>query len=541
MDVVVEGATLQPLRWVAESGAGRRLLGALPTACVASVRRAGTVTGGGPLLPLSLLRSPAPFRWAASSPPRGVRIVRVAIETSAPARAAERAWAGQRHRPTASDHSLIQPSVRIQRSRSRAQNRSTLGSRSLLSCLSGQPLLPSAIHRLLRPARAFARTTLTHTATQLALRSQKRHIATATAAFTRPPFGSLLLPLLAVVALSSSQPQHTAAESNCDSFSAYSADQSTCIEPTLAMSSPVPAATPAVADASAPTASGVVAPASGRSRYPTFFLTHGGGPSYFMTVPPSHPFYSISAESPNAQWLRDFTKTYGLDGAKAPKAIVVVSAHWVTRGKKVRISNQAQHKKLQYDYGGFPAHTYKLEFNPRGSPELSARIASLLTAAHIPSELDSRWDFDHGVFIPAKMIWPGAEVPVVELSIDASYDPAWHLAVGKALRSLKDEGVLLIGSGSSTHNFHPNARDNQAFMAGLQAAVEDEKLSADERDKRLVLDWESLSSARKAHPEEDHLVPLFVVVGAAGPEQKGKIVGKVEPAGSWCMASVKFE
>jgi len=280
---------------------------------------------------------------------------------------------------------------------------------------------------------------------------------------------------------------------------------------------------------------------------PTFFLTHGGGPSFFIDVPEGHFMYPISRNSVNAQWLRDFTKTYNLQGASAPKAIVVVSAHWVTSGKKVRVSYQAQHDKLLYDYSGFPKETYELQFKPRGDLKLSERIVGLLQGAGLKAELDPKWNFDHGVFVPLKMIWPEAEVPVVELSIDRSYDPAWHVAVGEALAQLKHEGVLVIGSGSSTHNFHPIDKDNKQFMAALTEAVErpvlrdGETTAAASRTRVLALEWEKLPSARQAHPEEDHLVPLFVALGAAKDQNKGRVVGRVPPPWSWHTGSVIFE
>jgi aromatic ring-opening dioxygenase catalytic subunit (LigB family) len=242
----------------------------------------------------------------------------------------------------------------------------------------------------------------------------------------------------------------------------------------------------------------------------------------------------------SAQQLRDFSQLYRLDGVNTPKAIVVVSAHWVTSGQKVRVSSQKQHTKLLYDYGGFPPHTYKLEYNPPGSPALSQRIVDLLQAGGVAAEVDTQWNFDHGVFIPLKMIYPDATIPVVEISIDRSYDPAFHVKVGRALAALKREGVLLIASGSSTHNFSAVAAHSKKFMEALQKILEDRTLSVDERTRLAALDWQKIPSARQAHPEEDHFVPLFVALGAAE-DQQAKMVGKVHPAGDWHCASFLFD
>ena len=274
--------------------------------------------------------------------------------------------------------------------------------------------------------------------------------------------------------------------------------------------------------------------------FPTFFMSHGGGPSFFMDVPPNHPFFAISKHSKNAQWLRDFTKTYNLQGDAAPKAVVFVSAHWETNGQTVRVTSREQHTKLLYDYGGFPRETYNLKFQPKGAPKVSQRIVELLGAAGIRAELDTKWEFDHGVFIPGLMIWPDADVPVVEISIDSSWDPAFHFNVGRALQSLKNEGILLIASGSLTHNFNPEERANREFLKAFAELVEDPSLSTEERARKTVLEWTKIPSARKAHPAEDHFVPYFVACGAAG-DQKGKVVGKVDPPGSWHLGSVKFE
>jgi len=278
-----------------------------------------------------------------------------------------------------------------------------------------------------------------------------------------------------------------------------------------------------------------------------------------MEVPEPHPFFAISSRSHNADWLRSFRKAYGLTAEKGasakvhygvPKAILLVSAHWETSGKVVRVSGKSFHDRLLYDYYGFPKHTYDLKYQPKGDPALAKRVVDLLSAGGIKSEIDPNWCLDHGAFIPLKMTFPDADVPVVEVSIDRSYDPAWHLKVGEALAPLRQEGVLIIGSGSSTHNFNPDEKSNETFMKALASVLTDGKICYEDRVKQSVLEWAKLPHARDAHPQEDHLVPLFVAVGAAGggagagstsSSSTGQVVGKVQPAGSWQLASFMFQ
>lgn len=170
---------------------------------------------------------------------------------------------------------------------------------------------------------------------------------------------------------------------------------------------------------------------------------------------------------------------------------------------------------MLFDYYGFPPHTYQLTYPAPGSPELAARIKTLIEPTRIPVREERKRGFDHGVFVPFKLIFPEADVPLVQLSLHPSLDPRVHLVLGSALAPLREEGVWIVGSGMSYHNLM-NFRSQRnpgaaAFDQWLAAAVEAEPR---ERAQNLI-NWERAPSARMAQPREDHLVPLFVAAGAA--------------------------
>jgi aromatic ring-opening dioxygenase catalytic subunit (LigB family) len=169
---------------------------------------------------------------------------------------------------------------------------------------------------------------------------------------------------------------------------------------------------------------------------------------------------------------------------------------------------------LIYDYYGFPEHTYRLAFDAPGSPALAGRVQSLLAAAGLPAAQDGARGYDHGVFVPLKLVTPEADLPVVQLSLQRDLDPEAHLAVGRALAPLRDEGVLIVGSGMSWHNmagFTPAfTAKSQAFDAWLGEAMADPA-----RRDEAIRHWDQAPYAREAHPREEHLAPLFVAAGAA--------------------------
>lgn len=243
------------------------------------------------------------------------------------------------------------------------------------------------------------------------------------------------------------------------------------------------------------------------ARQPAIFLSHGGGPCFWMTWP--QPF------GPGAfDGLGDYLAHIRDSLPATPKAILVVSAHWETERPSV---GTAAKPGMLFDYYGFPENTYRLQYPAPGSPELAQRVRDLLAEAGIASDADAERGFDHGVFVPLLKAFPEADIPVVTLSLQQNLDPAQHLAIGRALASLRDEGVLILGSGMSYHDLRHFSDGQSEVAAGFDAWLQDTVTSSDTatRAERLKA-WTTAPHARAAHPREEHLLPLMVVAGAAG-------------------------
>lgn len=249
------------------------------------------------------------------------------------------------------------------------------------------------------------------------------------------------------------------------------------------------------------------------ARMPVFFIPHGAGPCFFMDWNPTDTWDHM------ATFLKGVAGT--LPGT--PRAIVLVSGHWLERGFSV--TGHAR-PGLIYDYSGFPAHTYELTYPAPGDPALAERIVQRLGEAGTQARVDPQRGYDHGVFIPLKLMFPKAEVPVVQLSLRHDMDPAAHIAAGRALAALRDEGVLIVGSGMSFHNMRgygdPRYTPVSAkFDDWLSAAVE----SDTEQREALLREWASAPHARDSHPpgSEEHLLPLLVAAGAGAGSEGRKI------------------
>lgn len=245
------------------------------------------------------------------------------------------------------------------------------------------------------------------------------------------------------------------------------------------------------------------------TRMPAVFVPHGGGPWPFVDT-------GIGAKS-ELDALSTYLRGLASVPATRPKAVLVVSAHWEEALPTVMTSPRPP---MLYDYYGFPPASYSIKWPAPGHPELAARVRSLLESAGIASAANDERGFDHGTFVPLKLAYPEADVPTVQLSLKRGLDPAEHLAIGRALAPLRDEGVFIVGSGMTFHDLrgfgNPASRPvSEAFDAWLQASM---VLDASARDRRL-LEWASAPSGRKAHPREEHLLPLMVVAGAAGADR----------------------
>ena len=248
--------------------------------------------------------------------------------------------------------------------------------------------------------------------------------------------------------------------------------------------------------------------ASTSAAMPTYFIPHGGGPCFFMD------WRLMGGPADTWDKLRDWLAALIGTLPARPKAILVISGHWE---EPVFTASAAANPGMIYDYSGFPAHTYELSYPAPGSPELAARVVDLLAAAGLPARTDPARGFDHGVFVPFLIIDPAAQIPVVSMSLKADLDPEEHLRAGRALGALRDEGVLIVGSGMSYHNMRafrtPAATQPSAtFDQWLTNVVSDEPRA---RWNELAR-WADAPAGRQSHPREEHLIPLMVAAGAAG-------------------------
>lgn len=262
------------------------------------------------------------------------------------------------------------------------------------------------------------------------------------------------------------------------------------------------------------------------TRMPTYFISHGGGP--WPWIPQMRAGFA-----PLETALANMPKEL----PEAPKAILMVSGHWET--DEARVMHSAR-PPMVYDYYGFPAHTYEITYPAPGAPELAERTAQLIRDAGLSVSLDDSQGYDHGTFAPMEVMYPNADMPLYQLSILKNYDPAQHLALGRALAPMRDEGVLIVGSGLSFHNlrmFGPQAKvPSAAFDDWLTEAM-----AADPATRtQAMLDWESAPYARVCHKEEDHLVPLFVALGAAEGDKATRTYHQTDVMGGVTASNFRF-
>jgi len=259
-------------------------------------------------------------------------------------------------------------------------------------------------------------------------------------------------------------------------------------------------------------------------RMPSVYVPHGGGPWPFVDLGPF-----VARDECTA--LADYLAAIPGQLPQRPVAMVVVSAHWEAPVPTVMTSPRPP---MLYDYYGFPPEAYRIAWPAPGDPQLAARVRGLLEAAGFATAEDPDRGYDHGTFVPLKVAFPDADVPTIQLSLEQGLDPTRHLSIGKALAPLRDEGVLLVGSGMSYHDLRSLGRPSAvphsiAFDDWLRRTVVAEPA---ERDEALVR-WSAAPSARQAHPREEHLLPLMVVAGAAG-----SVAGRVAFGGSFARARI---
>ena len=264
-------------------------------------------------------------------------------------------------------------------------------------------------------------------------------------------------------------------------------------------------------------------------KLPTYFISHGGGPWTHMKEQLGHTYDVLEAS---------LTAIPAEIGGSKPQAVLVVSGHWEERDFTVMAS---PNPPMIYDYGGFPAHTYQIRYDAPGAPSVAQRVRDLLQSAGLTVQLDTQRGYDHGTFVPLYAMYPAADVPVLQLSVQEGYDPATHIAVGRALAPLREEGVLIIGSGLSYHNLRqmgPGAHAaSKAFDDWLQDTLT--RVPPAERSRRLLA-WDRAPAARQAHPSEDHLIPLMVAVGAAEGEPSECVYHEETFFGGVVVSSFRF-
>lgn len=232
---------------------------------------------------------------------------------------------------------------------------------------------------------------------------------------------------------------------------------------------------------------------------PTLFISHGS------------PMLAVEPGPYGAAWKKI------ADSLPRPRAILVVSAHWNTRQPALSL---AVTPETIHDFGGFPSVLYEIRYPAPGAPELAQRVQLLLSEAGLPVAMAPDRGLDHGAWVPLRHMYPDADIPVTQLSVQPGLDAAWHLRLGDALRSLREDGVLIIASGSLTHNLHEadfgdaSAEPSEEYANDFQAWIHG---ALQRGDRAALMDWQAQAPyARRAHPTQEHLLPLFVAYGAGG-------------------------
>lgn len=257
-------------------------------------------------------------------------------------------------------------------------------------------------------------------------------------------------------------------------------------------------------------------------RMPVLFLGHGS------------PMNAIE-ENEFVSGFRNVAKTL-----PTPKAILCISAHWFTRGTKVLVSEMPQ---TIYDFGGFPQALYEVKYPAKGSPELAKETQQLL----LPNlaELDDKWGLDHGAWSVIKHLYPKADIPVIQLSIDYTRPASYHFELAKQLASLRKKGILIIGSGNIIHNlglvdFQNMHKDNYGYDWAIEARASVNKWLLD-GDFQPIIDYDKQSKAiRLAAPSPDHFLPLIYTLGLKEKTESLSLFNDKLLAGSLSMTSVKI-
>ena len=254
---------------------------------------------------------------------------------------------------------------------------------------------------------------------------------------------------------------------------------------------------------------------------PTLFISHGS-PETAIATTPAHDF------------LQTLGKPY-----QAIRAALVISAHWETACPVVGASERPE---TIHDFSGFPDELYDIKYPAKGAPKLAAEVASLLETAGLQCQIDARRGLDHGAWVPLSLMFPDANIPVFQLSIQKSLDPATHLALGEALTDLRKEGMLVIGSGGAVHPLgYVTFPSPTPFPWAV--AFDDWLTDAVQRgDRQALVEYRTKAPyPERAHPRPYHYMPLLVALGAAGPKAKGKVLHQSWEYGFLSMGMYAFD
>lgn len=245
------------------------------------------------------------------------------------------------------------------------------------------------------------------------------------------------------------------------------------------------------------------------NKLPVIYLPHGGGPWHVME--------NAFGDGPGYQRLSAYLAQLGDGYRKRISSLLLISAHWEEPLPAIHFG---RNPGMLYDYYGFPESTYALRWPAPGAPELAARIEELLGGAGIQTKREFQRGYDHGTFVPMMLAFPEAKIPVAQLSLIQGLDPVAHYALGAALEPLRSEGVLILGSGMSYHNMRgffsggPAVESaSRRFDDWLAASVE---ISDPGQRRAALIQWKRAPGGPESHPRSEHLVPLFIVAGAAG-------------------------
>lgn len=255
---------------------------------------------------------------------------------------------------------------------------------------------------------------------------------------------------------------------------------------------------------------------------PAVFVSHGSPMLMFEPVPAR-------------AFLAELGSTLG-----RPKAIVAVSAHWETPAARASV---AERPATIHDFGGFPDELYQVQYPAPGAPDVAQRAIALLAEVGIAAGTDPARGLDHGAWVPLSLMYPEADVPVAQLSVQTALGPAHHVAVGRALAPLREEDVLVLASGSATHNLMTMDYGRHDSPPTWAREFDDWLATALERgDEASLVEYRRVAPhARQAHPRDEHLLPVFVAFGAGGAGAKGRRLHRSFTHGSLSMSAFAFE